>query len=467
MGNLMKGTRGNWSSKFGFLMAAVGSAVGLGNIWRFPYIVGQHGGALFLIVYLLIMLLLGFPMVSLELSVGRHKQASVINGMFERENKKKSNWSFIGWITIITCFLIVSYYSVIGGWLIKYLGGYVTGGGFVSSGDTSGIFKSFITGKWQPIIFNLVFLSLCILVLAFGIKKGIEKVSKFLMPALFVMLVFVAICSLTMDGAVEGLKYMFIPDFSQVNTPAKLFALFEAAMGQAFFSLSIGMGITLTYGSYLKKESNIPRDSLIICGFDSIVAIVAGLAVLPAVFSAGIAPNEGTGLLFISLPKVFASLGIFGNILATVFFLLVLFAALTSAISILEVLVSSLHEKFPKLSRVAATLFVGGVILISSTLVSLSQSKIFVVDLLQLFDQMTVKVLLPVTAILVCVFTSVIWKTNNASRELTFDKTSGEMIKPKTWVKWWEADIKFISPLLIAIILVAGLFTINWQSFIF
>lgn len=456
MSNLMSEKRGSWSSKFGFIMAAVGGAVGLGNIWRFPYVAGQHGGAIFLLVYVAIVLILGFPMVSLELSAGRRAQSSIISGTFKTE---KSNWNFIGWISIITCFLMISYYLIIGGWLIKYFVGYASGGGFQAGGNADQIFKSFITNKWQAALFNAGFLLLCLLVLSFGIKKGIEKVSKILMPALFIMLIFVAVCSISLPGAIDGIKFFFVPNFEVMQASGGIFGLVEAAMGQAFFSLSIGMGVTITYGSYLPKNATIARDSILICVFDSVVAILAGLAVLPAVFSSGQNPTAGAGLLFIALPNVFSGLGIFGIILAVIFFLLVLFAALTSAISVMEVLISSLSERIKKLNRIGAVLVVGFVILISSTLVSLSQSGIFGINLLELFDMITVKFLLPVSAFLLCLFTAFAWGKKNAVSELTYN-----MKKKYKWIKWWEVSVIYVSPILVSALFVTGIFSLNFSA---
>ena len=246
--------RSAWSSKFGFLMAAVGSAVGLGNIWRFPYIAGQYGGAIFLIIYIIVVAVLGFSMLTLELVIGRNRNANVLDA-FEMGKKKKI--TPIGWLCIFTPFLIVSYYNVIGGWIVKYLVGYIGGGGFVNdTGDYSAVFGNFISDPVWSSVFTVIFIALCAVVLILGVQKGIEKVSKVLMPALFFILVFVAIVSLTMDGALEGLKYLFVPNFESMEEYGILNIL-NAAMGQAFFSLSVGMGIAVTYGSYLKKDQNI------------------------------------------------------------------------------------------------------------------------------------------------------------------------------------------------------------------
>ena len=439
-------SRGAWSSKFGFLMAAVGSAVGLGNIWRFPYIAGQYGGALFLIIYIVVVAVLGFTMLTMEFTIGRYKNANVLDA-FAMGKKKRSP---IGWLCIFTPFLIVSYYNVIGGWIIKYLVGYIGGGSFVESGDYQGVFGGFTSDPLWSSVFTVVFLALSAGVLIFGVKKGIEKVSKFLMPALFFIVIFVAIVSLTMPGAVDGLKYLFVPNFESMQE-AGFLNILNAAMGQAFFSLSVGMGISVTYGSYLKKDQNIPKSAVIVCVLDTCVAVFAGLAIIPAVFSVGIEPTEGAGLIFVALPAVFKSLGGFGIVVAVLFFVLVLFAAWTSAISLLEVLIAAVEEKTP-LGRKSSTALVVGVVLVTSLLVSLSQGGVFGnLDLLTLFDNITNKVLLPVTGILMCVFLVANIGVKNAQEELLLN------CKHHSWAKVWGFAIKYVTPLLVFFIFVMGI----------
>ncbi len=444
--------RSAWSSKFGFLMAAVGSAVGLGNIWRFPYIAGQYGGAIFLIIYIIVVAVLGFSMLTLELVIGRNRNANVLDA-FEMGKKKKI--TPIGWLCIFTPFLIVSYYNVIGGWIVKYLVGYIGGGGFVNdTGDYSAVFGNFISDPVWSSVFTVIFIALCAVVLIFGVQKGIEKVSKVLMPALFFILVFVAIVSLTMDGALEGLKYLFVPNFESMEEYGILNIL-NAAMGQAFFSLSVGMGIAVTYGSYLKKDQNIPKSAAIICGFDTLVAVFAGLAIIPAVFSAGIAPTEGTGLVFVALPAVFKTLGGFGIVIAVLFFVLILFAAWTSAISLLEVLIAAVEEK-TKLGRKGSTALVVGVVFVTSIIVSLSQGDVIPTDLLTLFDNITNKILLPVTGILMCIFLAAKIGMQNAKDELLLN------CKSRKWADVWGFLIKFVTPILIAFIFVMGI--LSWAG---
>lgn len=441
--------RSSFGSKFGFIMAAVGSAVGLGNIWRFPYIAGTYGGGLFLLLYIAIVAILGFSMLTLEFVIGRNRNANVIDA-FATGKKKRS---YIGWLCIIIPFLIVSYYNVIGGWIIKYLTIFVTGGDFGSAGY-EGTFGEFTSDPVASGVFTIIFLALCIIVLIFGVQKGIEKVSKILMPALFVMLVFMAIVSLTMPGAIEGLKFMFVPNFESIEANGGFLQMLSAATGQAFYSLSVGMGIAVTYGSYLKKDQSIPQNALSVCGLDTMVAIFSGLAVLPAIFAVGIAPSAGPGLVFISFPAVFESLGGFGVVAGILFFLLVLFAAWTSAISLLEVLISALEEK-TKLSRKGATLVVAVVISITSILVAISMQPegLFGVNLLDLFDSLTTYVMLPLTGLLMCFFLIKVIGMKTAKEELLLN------CKVKKLGSVWEFAIKFVVPVLIAFILVMGILT--------
>ena len=447
--SMEKKGRSSFGSKFGFIMAAVGSAVGLGNIWRFPYIAGTYGGGLFLLLYIAIVAILGFSMLTLEFVIGRNRNANVIDA-FATGKKKRS---YIGWLCILIPFLIVSYYNVIGGWIIKYLTIFVTGGDFGSAGY-EGTFGEFTSDPVASGVFTIIFLALCIIVLIFGVQKGIEKVSKILMPALFVMLVFMAIVSLTMPGAIEGLKFMFVPNFESIEANGGFLQMLSAATGQAFYSLSVGMGIAVTYGSYLKKDQSIPQNALSVCGLDTMVAIFSGLAVLPAIFAVGIAPSAGPGLVFISFPAVFESLGGFGVVAGILFFLLVLFAAWTSAISLLEVLISALEEK-TKLSRKGATLVVAVVISITSILVAISMQPegLFGVNLLDLFDSLTTYVMLPLTGLLMCFFLIKVIGMKTAKEELLLN------CKVKKLGSVWEFAIKFVVPVLIAFILVMGILT--------
>ena len=443
--------RSSFGSKFGFIMAAVGSAVGLGNIWRFPYVAAKFGGGLFLMLYLVIVVVLGFSMLTLEFTIGRNRNANVLDA-FATGKKKRS---YIGWLCILIPFLIVSYYNVIGGWILKYLTAFFDGGSMFEGGDYAGAFGGFVGDPVWSSVFTVIFLGLCIGVLIFGVQKGIEKLSKILMPALFFMLVFMAIVSLTRPNAMEGLAYLFVPNFDSIAENGGFLPMLSAATGQAFYSLSVGMGIAVTYGSYLKKDQSIPQNAISVCGLDTLVAIFSGVAVLPAVFSLpSITLNDvqGAGLVFKVFPAIFADMGGFGTVVAIIFFLLVLFAAWTSAISLLEVLISALDEK-TKLSRKGATLVVGGVILVTSVLVSISQSGLLGVDLLDVFDSLTTYVMLPLTGLLMCFFLVKVIGMKAAKEELLLN------CKAQKLSKVWEIAIKFVVPVLITFILVMGILT--------
>lgn len=440
----------SWSGRFGFLMAAVGSAVGLGNIWRFPYVTGQNGGAIFLIAYFIMIILIGFSMMLAEFAVGRHAGKNVVSA-FQVKNKK---WGFVGVLSCIVSFLIVSYYSVIGGWIIRYAFGYVAGGGFVSSGNFAGAFAGFMQTGWLPILFLILFMSICLVVILLGVKKGIESVNKVLMPLLFVMLIFVMIVSLTMEGSLEGVKFFIIPDFSSFeNVGAVIFGAFLAALGQAFYSLSVGLGIGTTYGSYAGKNMHLTKNTLLVCVSDSLVALISGFAILPAVFAAGQEPTQGAGLVFVTLPAVFQKLGSpFGQIVAVVFFMLVLFAAVTSAIALIEVNVAVFSERF-KMKRKTATFLIVFAATAVGILVSLSQGGFFgKLDLLYVFDTFSNTFMLPVIAICTSIYVGYIWKPKNAVLEIT---NQGE--HPFKLEKVWSFNLRYLCPVLIAVLLVFGI----------
>ncbi len=447
----LKRSNHTWSGRFGFLMAAVGSAVGLGNIWRFPYLAGQQGGAIFLIAYVIMVVVIGFSLMIAEFTIGRHASRNVIDA-YSVAGKK---WGFTGVISCIASFVIVSYYSVIGGWIIRYAVGYMDGGSFVAGGDYNQVFSSFISNPWMPVVFLIVFMAICLIIILLGVKNGIERVNKILMPLLFVMLVFVMIVALTMKGAVEGVKFFIIPDFGRIDASGGIIGIFLAALGQAFYSLSIGLGIGTTYGSYASKEISLTKNTLLICVSDTVVAMIAGFAILPAVFAAGEEPTAGAGLVFVVLPAVFNAMpAVLGSIVGVVFFLLVLFAAVTSAIALIEVNVAVVVEKF-KLNRKLAAVIVVGAATLVGVLVSLSQGGLFgKADLLTIFDTFSNTFLLPLVGILTCIYVGYIWKPANAVKELAaHDPASAR----PSFVAVWSANIRYVCPVLIAVLFVYGI----------
>ena len=436
--------------RFGFLMAAIGSAVGLGNIWRFPYLAGQQGGAIFLIAYVIMVVLIGFSLMIAEFAIGRHAASNVIDayGAYKRK------WGAVGVISCIVSFIIVSYYGVIGGWIMRYAAGYFDGGSFVASGDYSSVFSSFIGNSWQPVLCLIVFMAVCLVIILLGVNKGIERINKVLMPALFVMLVFVMIVSLTMDGAVEGVKFFIVPNADRIDASGGVIGIFLAALGQAFYSLSIGLGIGTTYGSYAGKDISLTRNTVLICVSDTLVAMIAGFAILPAVFAAGETPTVGAGLVFVTLPAVFHSLpSVLGSIVGVVFFLLVLFAAITSAIALIEVNVAVISEKFGIKRRWAAIGVVTAATLFG-VIVSLSQGgRIGGLDLLDIFDKFSNTFLLPLVGICTCIYVGYVWKPQNAIEELTAHSVDGKFRLGKVW----SFNIRYICPLLIAVLFVYGI----------
>ncbi|EGC73692.1 hypothetical protein HMPREF0490_02713 [Lachnospiraceae bacterium 6_1_37FAA] len=329
--------RGSFSSKMGFVLAAAGSAVGLGNLWRFPYLAAKYGGGIFLLVYLILAVTFGFTLMITEIAIGRKTGVSAI-GAFQKLDKR---FGFVGVLACIVPFIITPYYCVIGGWVIKYLFTFLTGKVSAAAGDE--FFTGFISESVSPVVWFAIFILLTSAIVIFGVEKGVEKASRFMMPLLIVLIVGVCIFCITRPGAAEGVKYYLLPDFSKFSATTVL-----AAMGQLFYSMSLAMGIMITYGSYMKKDSHLEASVRQIELFDTAIAFLAGLLIVPSVFvfSGGdeAALGKGPSLMFITLPKVFNDMTL-GGVIGAVFFLLVLFAALTSSISLMETNVSILRDK--------------------------------------------------------------------------------------------------------------------------
>lgn len=446
--------RESWGSSFGFIMAAAGSAVGLGNIWKFPYVAGENGGAVFLFIYLICALLLGFTVMLSEHALGRYSQKNAVGTFKEIAPGKK--WWLIGAIGVLASFIILSFYSVVAGWTLAYVFKSLTGSlSGIPLTEYSSFFTSFISNPLEPIFWQSLFMVLTIFIVTLGIQSGIEKWSKVLMPALFAILILIIVRSLTLEGAMDGVKFFLSPDFSKINSKVIL-----SALGQAFFSLSLGVGAMITYGSYLNKESHIPSDAFKIIILGVLVAVLAGLAIFPAVFATGMSPDGGPGLIFMILPAVFSKMP-FGNFFEIIFFILLSIAALTSAISLLEVLVAFIKDKF-NWSRKKATLISGFCAFIWGVPSSLSQgiwNKITFTlpgqDPMIFFDVMdffTSNILMPIGGICVCVFTAYIWKTKNATWEL-----SNQGKYTFAWLGFWSFLVKYIAPLVIFLVLLQGL----------
>ncbi len=389
--------RSNFTGRLGFVLAAAGSAVGLGNIWRFPYLAAKYGGGIFLLVYLILAVTFGFALMVAEIAIGRKTGLSAI-GAFKKLDKR---FGFVGYLAAIVPMIILPYYCVIGGWVTKYLYVFLDGAGKQAAGDA--FFNNFIGSASSPIGWFLLYLALTALIVLFGVEKGIEKVSKIMMPVLIVMSIGIAIYSITRPGAIEGVKYYLIPNFNNFSATTVL-----AAMGQLFYSMSLAMGIMITYGSYMKKDVNIEKSVHHIEIFDTGIAFLAGLMIIPAVFA--LDPKligKGPGLMFVTLPKVFENFA-GGQIVGAIFFLLVLFAALTSSISLMETVVSVLCDK-TKLKRIPAILVVF-VLSLGLGLVSVfgysswADVKIIGLQFLDFFDFISNSVLMPIVAFFTCLF---------------------------------------------------------------
>ncbi len=442
----MEEKRSGFTGKLGFVMAAAGSAVGLGNIWRFPYLAAKYGGGMFLLVYIILALTFGFTLMTAEICLGRKTGQSAI-GAFESLNKK---YSFIGYLAFIVPAIILPYYSVIGGWVTKYLVGFITGNAAEAAAD--GYFNDFIAAPFEPIVWFLVFIGFTAVVVLLGVEKGVEKVSKILMPVLVALTLFIAVYVMFVPGAIDGVLYYITPDFEHFSATTIL-----AAMGQLFYSMSLAMGIMITYGSYMKKDVNIESCVKNIEIFDTGIAFLAGLMIVPAVFafSGGdqAALNKGPGLMFVTLPKVFDSMP-GGAVIGIIFFVLVLLAALTSSISIMETIVSVFQDKF-KLGRKTACLAVIGLCLVLGIPSSLGHGvwenvKLLGMNFLDFFDFMSNSVIMPIVALLTCFFVGYVIKPDAIAEEV---ESSGAFKRKKLFY----VMIKYIAPICIVLILVSSL----------
>lgn len=449
--------KGQWGSSFGFLMAAVGSAVGLGNLWGFPYKMGANGGFAFLLLYLVLVVFVGYVILVTELALGRKTGKGVVGAYTELSKK----YTFIGWMSTIAPWLILSFYSMLGGYCIKYavanLGDLFGAGWGVGDTDSATFFGAFTSDMLATSIFSLIFVVLTVVIVLGGVSGGIEKFTSVAMPALFIMLVIVIARSVTLPGASEGLAFMFKPDWSAFQGTGWIKVL-SVAGGQMFFSLSLGMSIMVAYGSYLPKTENLERNALIIPFADTTVAIMAGLATMPAVFAMGLEPGAGPGLLFITLQTVFKSMGFVGPIFGFLFYGLVFIAAITSSISLLEgitaVAVDKMEEKGKNVKRNTLVLALGISIAITSVLVSLDGlgangfPQFFGQGCwLDAIDLISEGILMPLAA---C-YCAIVIPTSLVEEEITLN---GEKFKTKVF---YEFCIKFVAPIMMVIVLLGQL----------
>ena len=440
----MSTNRVTFGSKIGVILATVGCAVGLGNIWRFPYMLGSNGGAAFLLVYLLCILLLGLPVMITEFFIGRHTNRNAA-GAF-KELAPGTKWSLIGYNGVLAAFLILGFYSVVAGWTLEYVLQAFSGSlSDKTATDFATDFSNFSTGLIRPIIWTVTFIVLTHAIIIFGVKSGIERASKIMMPLLFLFLLILAIRSVTLPNASEGLTFLFQPDFSKINSSVIL-----SAMGQAFFSLSIGMGCLITYASYFKKDTNLQTTALQVTILDTLVAVLAGIMIFPAVFSFGITPTAGPELVFITLPNVFAQLPM-GSVWSAIFFILLALAALTSTISMHEVATAYVHEEH-KMSRNKAAWVVSAGAIILGVLSSLSFGvlKDFTIGGMIFFDfldYLTAKIMLPLGGMLICIFAGTRVERKVIKAELTNEGTI-----PFYFFNTYAFFMKYVAPIAIGLI---------------
>ncbi len=439
--------RGRFRSKLGFIFAASGSAIGLGNIWKFPYMAGQNGGGAFLVLYLGVVFTLGISVMLAEFVIGRAAERNPV-GAFAK--LKGGWWPFVGYMGLAAGFIVLSFYSVVGGWTIAYL--VKTAAGQLATSDPQalgGVFGEFTADPWEPLIYHGLFMALTMAVVGRGVGGGIERASRILMPAFFIFLLILVVRSLTLPGAAEGLAFFLEPDFSKVDA-----GMFNAALSQAFFSLSLGIGAMTTFGSYLSPRENLPGDALWVTLLDTMVAVLAGCLILPAVFAFGFDPAAGPGLTFITLPAVFSQMPM-GGLFGTLFFVLLVIAALTSAVSLLEVVVAYFIDE-RGFSRAAAVTVFGTIIFLLGVPSSLSFGVLsgFTVagkGFLEAMDYAASNLLMPLGAIFTALFVGwVIYP--KALAEAT---NNGSL--PFAWARPWGLVCRYVAPAAIVWILVNGL----------
>ena len=459
-----KETRGSFTGSIGFVLAAAGSAVGLGNIWRFPYLAAKDGGGVFLLCYLILALTFGFTLLTTEIAIGRKTGQSPLTAYRAMHPK-------MGWIGILACLIpaiILPYYCAIGGWVMKYLAAYVTGQG--STAVSGGYFTSFITSQWSPIIWFVIFLLATTLVVYMGVGNGIERLSRILMPILLVLIVVIAVFSLTLSHTDEsgvtrtGLQGFFVyvvPDFTGL-TLKKFIMILMDAMGQLFYSISVAMGIMITYGSYVRKETNLVRAVNQIEVFDTLVAFLAGLMIVPAVYTFMGAEGMagGPSLMFVSLPKVFGAMGMAGGVVGVIFFVTVAFAALTSSVSVMEAVVSSVMDKF-HVKRQSAVLGVAVLTLILGVIVCLGYNLLYfevtlpngsVGQVLDIMDYISNYCLMPIVAIATCILIGWI-----LTPKTIIDEVTGKGIYKFGREKLYVVMIKIVAPILLLFLFMQSL----------
>lgn len=438
----MSKPRAQFATRIGVIAASVGSAIGLGNIWRFPYEAGQHGGGAFLLIYILFVFAIGVPIICSEFLIGRSSHSNVL-GAFQKLERKGSKWHLISYVGILSSLMILSFYSVVAGWTLEYTIQSVAGGLKDSSPDyLANYFQEFTTQSNRSLMWTIVFLLLNYLIIRKGLKNGIERMSNIMTPLLFVILLVFCVNSLMMPGAADGLKFLFIPDFSKITPKVML-----GALGQAFFSLSLGVSTLITYASYFKKDVPLVRSASIIAGLDTLFAIVAGLIIFPALFTYGIEPTEGPKLVFEVLPYIFSQTP-GGQIWAAAFFFLLFLASITSTISMSEISISFFCEEW-KMTREKASMLNTVIAIVFGSLCALSFGaaadwKIFGMTVFDLFNFTTANLLMPVCGIVFAIFAGWFMDKKLVRSQLTNDET----LKVRTY-KSIVFSLRYIAPLAI------------------
>lgn len=447
----------SFGSKIGGILAAAGSAVGLGNIWRFPTETGNNGGAAFLIIYLVCMVAICVPIMVSEFVIGRHSQTSVAESFYRMSGGKKA-WKIMGLLPVVSGFLVLSYYAVIAGWTLYYA--FEAGVDGFTGKDSAEIgqeFQAFSTDPYQPVFWMIMILIINCLIVASGVKKGIERASKIMMPLLFIFILVLVAFSFTLPGASKGLEFLFKPDFSKVTGGTVL-----SALGQAFFSLSVGICCLCTYACYFKKNVNMMKDGLSVAAIDTLVAVLAGIIIFPAVFSIpGMEPSQGPSLVFVTLPNVFqqafGSMPVVAYVFSLLFYLILVVAALTSSISMLEMTVSYFHEQL-HVGRVKASFWCTVVCILLGTACTLSfgilgDAKVFGLTFFELFDFIVAKLLMPVGGLIICIFLGWVIDERILKSELTNDGTLRAPYYPL-----YRFIIRYLAPIAIVLIFINELF---------
>ena len=448
-----KETRG-FTSNLGAIAAAAGSAIGLGNIWRFPYTVGQNGGGAFLLLYVAFVFLLGLPVMMSEFVIGRRSQRNTV-GAFRQLGPQYRRWTFVGVLGILAAFLIYSFYSTVAGWTLNYVA--LSGSGRLAGKnpeEVAQVFSQFTSGKLLPLLTQLAFIVITAAVIVMGVKNGIEKWSKILMPVLLVLMLLLCVRSLTLDGASAGLAFLFHPDFSKLSASSVL-----SALGQALFSLSIGMGALITYGSYIRKEDNLFKTGLCVAGADTVIALLAGIAIFPAVFAFGLSPASGPSLVYMVLPNVFNSMPA-GTLFAILFFLLLSIAALTSTISLLEIVVLWAVEELG-IKRSVATVLVSLLVFGLGSVCTLSFGPlsgvhIFGLTCFDFLDHLTATYMMPIGALCITLFLG--WRYPKAE---VFEELSNNGRLKAGYFRVFYFSLRYLAPAALLIILIINILGIN------